>query len=175
MIHEKLKMQIQMVHQKGFFFFFLPFLNKYFKSNFCSPSKELSSKSLKKEPENLIFGIELVELAEREKKLIPSIIVCCIEEVEKRGIEFQGIYRISGSSPIVKQLKAKFQANQIPSFEEVEIPCVTSLLKEYLRDLPTGLIPDDVFNKLSGPVQEGFFLFLFFFFLFFFFFFANKS
>lgn len=47
----------------------------------------------------------------RERSKVPYIVRQCIEEVEKRGIEEVGIYRISGVATDIQALKAVFDAN----------------------------------------------------------------
>lgn len=45
---------------------------------------------------------------------MPYIVRQCIEEVEKRGIEEVGIYRISGVATDIQALKAVFDASECP-------------------------------------------------------------
>lgn len=59
----------------------------------------------------------------RERSKVPYIVRQCIEEVEKRGIDEVGIYRISGVATDIQALKAAFDtskslsANYMPSYE----------------------------------------------------------
>lgn len=48
----------------------------------------------------------------RERSKVPYIVRQCIEEVEKRGIEEVGIYRISGVATDIQALKAVFDASE---------------------------------------------------------------
>ena len=43
---------------------------------------------------------------------VPYIVRQCVEEVEKRGIEEVGIYRISGVATDIQALKAVFDASE---------------------------------------------------------------
>lgn len=43
---------------------------------------------------------------------MPYIVRQCVEEVEKRGIEEVGIYRISGVATDIQALKAVFDASE---------------------------------------------------------------
>lgn len=64
-----------------------------------------------------------VFLLRRERSKVPYIVRQCIEEVEKRGIDEVGIYRISGVATDIQALKAAFDtskslsANYTPSYE----------------------------------------------------------
>lgn len=51
-------------------------------------------------------------LPRRERSKVPYIVRQCVEEVEKRGIEEVGIYRISGVATDIQALKAVFDASE---------------------------------------------------------------
>jgi hypothetical protein len=57
---------------------------------------------------DLIFGVSLVDyatargLAEGE---VPKIVRICIQEVDSRGLENEGIYRVSGRHAIVQEVR----------------------------------------------------------------------
>lgn len=55
---------------------------------------------------------------------MPYIVRQCIEEVEKRGIEEVGIYRISGVATDIQALKAVFDASECPGrrFPSMHVP-----------------------------------------------------
>lgn len=48
----------------------------------------------------------------RERSKVPYIVRQCIEEVEKRGIDEVGIYRISGVATDIQALKAAFDTSK---------------------------------------------------------------
>lgn len=52
----------------------------------------------------------------RERSKVPYIVRQCIEEVEKRGIDEVGIYRISGVATDIQALKAAFDTSKAPSY-----------------------------------------------------------
>lgn len=51
-------------------------------------------------------------LIRRERSKVPYIVRQCIEEVEKRGIDEVGIYRISGVATDIQALKAAFDSSK---------------------------------------------------------------
>ena len=55
-----------------------------------------------------MFGIDLTEQVKNEGGQIPKIVVSCVEAVEKRGLDFEGIYRISGALTQANKLKDAF-------------------------------------------------------------------
>lgn len=106
----------------------------------------------------MLFGSELEARCEYEKRVIPNIVSRCIEEVEARGMDMEGIYRKSGGSGQVKQVQQGFERD--PSFdisdEDLDIHAVTSALKQYFRKLPTPLITYDAYDSLleAGRVAD---------------------
>lgn len=48
----------------------------------------------------------------RERSKVPYIVRQCIEEVEKRGIDEVGIYRISGVATDIQALKTAFDTSK---------------------------------------------------------------
>lgn len=51
----------------------------------------------------------------QEGVLVPHVVRCCVEEVERRGMREVGIYRISGTSSDINVLKAAFNSSKEPS------------------------------------------------------------
>lgn len=102
-----------------------------------------------------LFGSELQHRAEYEASDVPGIVMRCIQEVEIRGMEVEGIYRKSGGNSQIQQIKEGFERNNDfdISDPDLDINAVTSTLKQYFRKLPTPLITYDVYDKLlnSAP------------------------
>lgn len=57
-------------------------------------------------------GVTAVCVHRRERSKVPYIVRQCIEEVEKRGIDEVGIYRISGVATDIQALKAAFDTSK---------------------------------------------------------------
>ncbi|KIX96578.1 uncharacterized protein Z520_07844 [Fonsecaea multimorphosa CBS 102226] len=110
-----------------------------------------STPSLLAEAGAQLFGSELEQRAEYEKSSVPAIVRRCVEEVESRGMDVEGIYRKSGGNSQVQQVKDWFE-NPSKEFDlsdpDLDIHAVTSGLKQYFRRLPTPLITFDVYDKL---------------------------
>jgi hypothetical protein len=99
---------------------------------------------------NLVFGTDLSVRCEVEKRVIPSIVSRCIEEVELRGMDVEGIYRKSGGTGQVNQIRAGFEKDNDfdISDPDLDIHAVTSALKQYLRKLPVPLVSYDVYEQV---------------------------
>ncbi|PGH11520.1 hypothetical protein AJ80_07086 [Polytolypa hystricis UAMH7299] len=97
-----------------------------------------------------LFGSELEQRIEVEKGVIPFIVTRCIEEVELRGMDVEGIYRKSGGSSQVQIIRDSFENSTDfdISDPDLDIHAVTSTLKQYFRKLPTPLITFPVYDKL---------------------------
>ncbi len=102
------------------------------------------------EPPNVLFGSDLADRTEYERRQIPWVITRCIEEVELRGMEMEGIYRKTGGNSQVKAIQEGFDKNE--NFDisdpDMDITAVTSVLKQYFRKLPTPLLTYDVYDRV---------------------------
>ncbi|EJU00982.1 RhoGAP-domain-containing protein [Dacryopinax primogenitus] len=91
---------------------------------------------------DLMFGVSLVDYATARSLAdgeAPDLIMKCIEEVEERGLDSEGIYRVSGRHATVQELMRKIERNEDefrfnPLLDDIYTIC--SLLKLYLRELP---------------------------------------
>lgn len=113
----------------------------------------------------LVSSIE--DRAKYERAVVPLIISRCIEEVEKRGLAMQGIYRLSGSTLTTAAILNAF-ANFPPHGDGDErskaklddliggdINAVTSALKRYLIHLPEPLITFAVYDAFIAVGALG--------------------
>nr|XP_014343778.1 PREDICTED: rac GTPase-activating protein 1-like [Latimeria chalumnae] len=84
----------------------------------------------------------LADFASPTSPMIPSLIVHCVNEIERRGLTETGIYRIPGCERQVKELRQKFlRGKGIPSLSKAdEIHVVCGLLKDFLRKLWEPLV-----------------------------------
>lgn len=74
--------------------------------------------------------------------MVPAIIVHCTNEIERRGLNELGIYRIPGSERDVKALKETFlRGKGSPSLANVDIHVICGTVKDFLRSLQDSLIP----------------------------------
>ncbi|EIN13461.1 RhoGAP-domain-containing protein [Punctularia strigosozonata HHB-11173 SS5] len=91
---------------------------------------------------DLIFGVSLVDYATSRALPdgeVPKIVRICLREIEGRGLDAEGIYRVSGRHAIVQELQHKIERNERAfKFNPLtdDVYAVASLLKLYLRELP---------------------------------------
>ncbi|KAJ3826239.1 hypothetical protein F5880DRAFT_129242 [Lentinula raphanica] len=90
---------------------------------------------------DLVFGFSLLDYATTKnlpEEEIPKIIRVCIAEIDKRGLDSEGIYRVSGRHAIVQMLQHEYEKDEA-NFQfssKEDIYAVASLMKLYLRELP---------------------------------------
>eukprot|EP01100_Stratorugosa_tubuloviscum_P015906 TRINITY_DN966_c3_g1_i2.p1 TRINITY_DN966_c3_g1~~TRINITY_DN966_c3_g1_i2.p1 ORF type:complete len:798 (+),score=290.57 TRINITY_DN966_c3_g1_i2:71-2464(+) len=78
----------------------------------------------------------------------------CIN-LEYIGLDFEGIFRLSGESVAVSKLFADLN-NPMETFEitDLDVNIIASVLKSYLREQPTPLIPFENFNEFVDAVAS---------------------
>ncbi|XP_043420513.1 rho GTPase-activating protein 9 isoform X1 [Prionailurus bengalensis] len=108
-----------------------------------------------------VFGCQLESLCQREGDTVPSFVRLCIAAVDKRGLDVDGIYRVSGNLAVVQKLRFLVDRERavtsdgryvfpeqpgqegrldLDSAEWDDIHVVTGALKLFLRELPQPLV-----------------------------------
>uniref|UniRef100_W5M7B3 ABR activator of RhoGEF and GTPase n=1 Tax=Lepisosteus oculatus TaxID=7918 RepID=W5M7B3_LEPOC len=111
-------------------------------------SRDLSLKRTPSKKQSGVFGVKISVVTKRERSKVPFIVRQCIEEVEKRGIEEVGIYRISGVATDIQALKAVFDTNTkdiLVMLSDMDINAIAGTLKLYFRELPEPLLTDRLY------------------------------
>ncbi|CCD25066.1 GTPase-activating protein BEM3 NDAI_0E02490 [Naumovozyma dairenensis CBS 421] len=108
----------------------------------------------------------------QRKYEIPSVVYRCLEYLYKnRGVQEEGIFRLSGSSTLIKTLQEKFdqeydidlcQYNETiadPNGDEVStlvsVNTISGLLKLYLRKLPHMIFGDEQYLPLKKIIDDN--------------------
>ncbi|KAI1729042.1 rhoGAP domain-containing protein [Ditylenchus destructor] len=95
------------------------------------------------------FAVDLQCYCMAHSVKVPPVVVQCIEEVEKRGLTVEGIYRVSGSHEQMDRLRRQFDLTVNVDLTQVEdVHTVAGLLKLYLRLLPQQLVPLNSYRSL---------------------------
>ncbi|KAM9827732.1 active breakpoint cluster region-related protein [Neosynchiropus ocellatus] len=104
-----------------------------------------------------VFCFPLEIVAQHEGVLVPHVVRCCVEEVERRGLDEEGIYRVSGNASEINSLRGFFDTNlreALTRMKSAEIHVVSGTLKLYFRELPEPLVPPELFHGLSQALAE---------------------
>jgi len=72
-----------------------------------------------------------------------------------RGMDYEGIYRKSGGTNQMRQIQDEFERGDDVQFSpDLDICSVTSVLKQYLRNLPNPLITFEVYDRFIETSSE---------------------
>jgi len=105
-----------------------------------------------------VFGVTIEEsLDVAQIANLPAIVFRCIQYLEaKKADQEEGIYRLSGSSAVIKSLKDRFNAegdiDLIASDEYWDPHAIAGLLKSYLRELPASILTRDLHVKFLAVI-----------------------
>ncbi|XP_075837267.1 rho GTPase-activating protein SYDE2 isoform X2 [Microtus pennsylvanicus] len=122
---------------------------------------ENSLHGLDKSRESVMFGVDIQKVVEKENagSMVPLLIQKCIVEIEKRGCQVVGLYRLCGSAAVKKELREAFEKdsktvglceNQYP-----DINVITGVLKDYLRELPSPLITKQLYEAVLDAMVKS--------------------
>ncbi|KAF9094663.1 rho GTPase-activating protein [Mortierella sp. AD031] len=99
---------------------------------------------------NSVFGVELRHLMSHGN--VPLIVEKCIAEIEKRGLEEVGIYRVPGAVSSINKLRLSFNSGSqdvdLDSDEWKDINVVAGALKQFLRELPEAVMTSAHYDAL---------------------------
>ncbi|KAM8867115.1 rho GTPase-activating protein 9 isoform 2-T3 [Synchiropus picturatus] len=135
------------------------------------PLQALQEKGLIKDQ---VFGCRLEMLCEREKSTVPRFVRMCTESVERRGLDTDGIYRVSGNLAVIQKLRflvnheravttdgrymfpAELVQEEKLNLDESEwedIHVITGALKLFFRELPEPLVPYGFFTDIVETIK----------------------
>uniref|UniRef100_A0A8C2JFL3 Family with sequence similarity 13 member A n=1 Tax=Cyprinus carpio TaxID=7962 RepID=A0A8C2JFL3_CYPCA len=103
-----------------------------------------------------IFGVSLLELRDLGlvKDGVPVVVRSMVEYLEKHGLCLEGLFRVNGSVRAVDNLRQRFDGGEeVDLHQDAGAFAVASLLKQFLRDLPEGLIHPSIHNPLIQLYQ----------------------
>lgn len=102
-----------------------------------------------------VFGIDLTTLLNAHSSTLPFVVKKCVNEIEERGMDSEGIYRVSGFADEIEALKLAFdkdgEAADLTVYSNINV--VAGTLKLYLRLLPVPLITYEVHPKFVLAIQ----------------------
>ncbi|KAI8085995.1 uncharacterized protein BX664DRAFT_281536 [Halteromyces radiatus] len=104
-----------------------------------------------------MFGNDLTAQVTLEQGTIPIVVEACINAVEQRGMDYEGIYRKSGGAAQMRLIQQGFDRGDIDLSDDDtfnDICAVTSVLKTYFRELPDPLLTYDLYPKWMEVVAS---------------------
>ncbi|KAG5283788.1 hypothetical protein AALO_G00046160 [Alosa alosa] len=115
--------------------------------------KTLQEKGLIKDR---VFGCHILTLCSREGTTVPKFIRLCIQEVERRGLQSDGIYRVSGNLATIQKLRFMVDQEEelnLGDSQWEDIHVITGALKMFFRELPEPLFPFRFFEQFVESIK----------------------
>ncbi|XP_041878668.1 unconventional myosin-IXa isoform X5 [Corvus kubaryi] len=93
------------------------------------------------------FGVELSRLTS-EERAVPLLVEKLINYIEMHGLYTEGIYRKSGSTNKIKELRQGLDTdiNNV-NLDDYNIHVIASVFKQWLRDLPNPLMTFELYEE----------------------------
>ncbi|XP_053549214.1 rho GTPase-activating protein SYDE2 [Bombina bombina] len=110
--------------------------------------------------EPVVFGVDAQKVVEKENVglMVPLLMEKCIVEIENRGCQVVGLYRLCGSAAVKKELREAFErdskAVNLCESQYPDINVITGVLKDYLRELPSPLITKQLYEAVLNAMAE---------------------
>jgi RalA-binding protein 1 len=89
---------------------------------------------------------------------LPAVVYRCIQYLDTKNAIFEeGIFRLSGSNLVIKQLRERFNnegdINLLTDEQYYDIHAIASLLKLYLRELPSTILTNDLRTQFIAVTE----------------------
>ena len=100
----------------------------------------------------------IADFAPQTRPMIPALIYHCCNEIEKRGIHEEGIYRKCGSDKEIRELKDKIMKSKtgMPLLAHYDVHVLCGVVKQFLRELDEPIVTRILwrdFVRASGLMQ----------------------
>ncbi|KAI9024286.1 hypothetical protein CLU79DRAFT_99811 [Phycomyces nitens] len=126
----------------------------------CSASNlslDLSSSSdIEVAKSSCLFGYNLAAHVASENRSVPLLVERCIEAIELRGMDYEGIYRKSGGAAQMRAIQVAFEQGDTIDLTDAEefndVAAITSVLKQYFRELPDPLLTYDIYQDFIDAI-----------------------
>ncbi|NXT83418.1 SYDE2 protein, partial [Zapornia atra] len=111
--------------------------------------------------EPVMFGVDARKVVEKENAglMVPLLMQKCILEIEKRGCQVVGLYRLCGSAAVKKELREAFERDSkavtLCESRYPDINVITGVLKDYLRELPSPLITKQLYEAVLDAMVKN--------------------
>jgi len=109
------------------------------------------------ESDTINCRLGIVGICHKFETQVPIILLKCVREVERRGLDCEGIYRLPGSHSRVQKLRDTFNNDPLgidlsdeSNWDDLNAIC--SLIKAYIRNLVEPLLTTEMYDKF---IQAG--------------------
>uniref|UniRef100_A0A3B4VRW3 Myosin IXAb n=1 Tax=Seriola dumerili TaxID=41447 RepID=A0A3B4VRW3_SERDU len=120
----------------------------------CSKMTTKCSKKYDPELSSRQFGVELSRLTS-EERTVPQLVEKLINYIEMHGLYTEGIYRKSGSTNKIKELRQGLDTDvNSVNLDDYNIHVIASVLKQWLRDLPSPLMTFELYEEFLRAMGQ---------------------
>ncbi|XP_074489947.1 unconventional myosin-IXAb-like isoform X6 [Sebastes fasciatus] len=120
----------------------------------CSKMTTKCSKKYDPELSSRQYGVELSRLTS-EERAVPQLVEKLINYIEMHGLYTEGIYRKSGSTNKIKELRLGLDTDvSIVNLDDYNIHVIASVLKQWLRDLPSPLMTFELYEEFLRAMGQ---------------------
>ncbi|XP_026220851.1 unconventional myosin-IXAb-like isoform X5 [Anabas testudineus] len=120
----------------------------------CSKMTTKCSKKYDPELSSRQFGVELSRLTS-EERMVPQLVEKLINYIEMHGLYTEGIYRKSGSTNKIKELRQGLDTDvSSVNLDDYNIHVIASVLKQWLRDLPSPLMTFELYEEFLRAMGQ---------------------
>ncbi|XP_074863404.1 unconventional myosin-IXa isoform X2 [Carettochelys insculpta] len=113
----------------------------------CLKTTTKCSKKYDPELSSRQFGVELSRLT-NEERAVPLVVEKLINYIEMHGLYTEGIYRKSGSTNKIKELRQGLDTDiDNVNLDDYNIHVIASVFKQWLRDLPNPLMTFELYEE----------------------------
>ncbi|KAM4734078.1 LOW QUALITY PROTEIN: unconventional myosin-IXAa-like [Anableps anableps] len=120
----------------------------------CSKMTTKCSKKYDPELSSRQFGVELSRLTS-EERAVPQLVEKLINYIEMHGLYTEGIYRKSGSTNKIKELRQGLDTDvSSVILDDYNIHVIASVLKQWLRDLPSPLMTFELYEEFLRAMGQ---------------------
>ncbi|XP_043838873.1 unconventional myosin-IXa [Dromiciops gliroides] len=113
----------------------------------CLKTTAKCSKKYDPELSSRQFGVELSRLT-NEERTVPLVVEKLINYIEMHGLYTEGIYRKSGSTNKIKELRQGLDTDiDTVNLDDYNIHVIASVFKQWLRELPNPLMTFELYEE----------------------------
>ncbi|XP_055975449.1 GEM-interacting protein [Sorex fumeus] len=98
-----------------------------------------------------LFGVDFLQLPRDSPEEVPFLVTRCTAEMEQRGLNVQGIYRVSGSRVRMERLCQAFENGRALVDLSGHSPHdIAGVLKRFLQELPEPVVPFHLYDAFMS-------------------------
>ncbi|XKL61588.1 hypothetical protein PGB90_001421 [Kerria lacca] len=110
----------------------------------CIPMKPIKSKSCSINDHCTYFA-----------PFIPAVVIHCVMQIEARGLQTPGLYRIPNFNKTFRSLSEELRRNRgVPNLLQVDVSFIYEFLKDFLSSLKPALISANFFHDLMKTFEN---------------------